>query len=85
MDDLLVSHRITQESGEKSLALAHINSSRSRGSREVEEELQIMSFWSPRPCTSSPDHLVHLVLLLVLALVLGVLGLELVVERCSGG
>ena len=83
MDDLLVFHRITQESGEKSLALAHRNPSRSRGSREVEEELQIMSFWSPRPSSSSPDLLVHHVLL-VLGLVLGVLGvlgLGLVVER----
>ena len=87
MDDPLVSHTITQESGEKSLALAHRNPSRSRGSRGVEEELQIMSFWSPRPCTSSPDLLVHHVLL-VLALVLGVLDvldLELVAKRCNGG
>ena len=53
----------------------------------MEEELQIMSFWSPRPCTSSPYLLVHhvfLVLALVLG-VLGVLGLGLVVEKCSGG
>ena len=56
----------------------------------MDAELQILCFRSPRPCASSPDllvHLVHLVLALVLGFldVLGVLGLELVVKRCSGG